>query len=86
MALRDHLHVNVDRGGHIRMSQNLLNDFVGNAQPVKIRSQPAPKRVSVVPRNLLRFESGLNHFSHQRVEVQRVPPEISKNKSLGRIS
>jgi len=68
------------------MSQNLLNDFVGNAQPVKIRSQPAPKRVSVVPRNLLRFESGLNHFSHQRVEVQRVPPEISKNKSLGRIS
>ncbi len=68
------------------MSQNLLNDFVGNAEPVKIRSQPAPKRVPAVPRNLLRFESGLNHFSHQCVEVQRVPPEISKNKSLGRIS
>jgi hypothetical protein len=60
------------------MSQNLLNDFVGNAEPVKIRSRPAPKRVPAVPRNLLRFESGLNHFSHQCVEVQRVAQRFRK--------
>ena len=68
------------------MTQNLLNDFVGNAEPVKIRSQSAPKRVPAVPRNLLRFESGLNYFRHERIEIQRVPPEISEDISLRGIS
>ncbi|MGB6961577.1 MAG: hypothetical protein WA748_07780 [Candidatus Acidiferrum sp.] len=68
------------------MTQNLLDDFVGNAEPMKIRGQSAPKRVPAVPRNLLRFECGPNHFTRQQIEIQRVAPEISKNKSLRKIS
>jgi hypothetical protein len=50
----------------IRVTKNLLDDFVGNAEPMKIRSQSAPKRVPAVPRNLLRFECGPNHFTRQQ--------------------
>jgi hypothetical protein len=57
-----------------RVTQNLLDDFVGNAEPMKIRSQSASKRVQAVPRNLLRFECGPNHFTRQQIEIQRVPP------------
>jgi hypothetical protein len=53
----------------------------GNAETVKIGCQPAPKRVPAVPRNLLRFECGPNRFTRKQVEIQRVSPEILKNKS-----
>jgi hypothetical protein len=43
------------------VTQNLLDDFVGDAETVKIRSQSAPKRVPAVPLNLLRFDCGPNH-------------------------
>jgi hypothetical protein len=35
------------------MTQDLLDDLVGDAEPVKIRSQPAPKSVPTMLRNLL---------------------------------
>jgi len=33
------LHVNIDCGGHIHATENMLNDFVGNVEPVKISCQ-----------------------------------------------
>jgi len=68
-----------------RVTQNLLNDFAGDPETVKIRSQSAPKRVPAVPRNLLRFDCGPNHLCHQSIEVQRIPERIAKNKSSGGI-
>jgi hypothetical protein len=63
------------------VTQNLLDDFVGDTETVKIRSQSAPKRVPAVPWNLLRFDCGPNHFCHQSIEVQRIPQRIAENKS-----
>ena len=36
-VLRNHLHVHVHRGRHIRVSQDLLDDLVGHSQPVEVR-------------------------------------------------
>jgi hypothetical protein len=64
------------------MTQNLLDDFVGDAETMKIRSQPAPKRVPAMPRNLLGFQRRPDHFSRQRIQIQGLPAGISKNISL----
>ena len=67
------------------MTQNLLDDFVGDAETVKIRSQPAPERVPAVPRNLLRFDCGPNHFTRQQIEISTDSPRDFENKSLRKI-
>ena len=78
-VLRNHLHVNVHRGRDIRVPQDLLDDLVGDSQPVEVRGQPASKSMPPMPRQLCSFECGPDHVLRQGVQVQGLPLQALKN-------
>jgi hypothetical protein len=52
------------------MTKNLLDDFVGNAEPMKIRRQPTPKRVPATPIDQ-QNRSALGNFLKNEPEIIR---------------
>lgn len=63
------------------MAQNLLNDLVGNAEPVQVGGEAAPKCMSPVPAEVRFHDGRSDNIPGQRFQVHRSTESIRKDEA-----